>query len=356
MPHLPSKQRFGSRRATGRRTADPREIPLVIPFAQTRIKHPISVPFDAPSPEPAAVAGAEESFAHPVAAFPAHVRVANLSMILLACGMLLVGSLFMPGKQLASNWWHGLARNSAGGFVPALLGHWELLAGAIGLVLVPFLRAANRGRLALNLSLSVGFLLLIAVLEQHAIGAPLVIMPTLGLAMMAILNAILRARTLEPRVNCLRTWQIFAGMGSVVLWSLPTYEVFQDSAIQSILQTAGGNYLWWSFGVASTAGFCAGVLSVIDSGENFSPQRNRIARVFSSTAIVMMSLSGLVLCAQVAQISSVFQESARWFGVGLMWLDLVLTSCVLMAWSGLIERFGLVAVTRQGIPDHAAAY
>jgi hypothetical protein len=61
------------------------------------------------------------------------------------------------------------------------------------------------------------------------------------------------------------------------------------------------------------------------------------------------------MAARIGHVSAVVEQTSRWFGVGLVWLDLVINGCLLMAWSGLIERFGLVAANRQGITDHAAS-
>jgi len=347
--NIKMKQRADSSVIRGRRTSQI-DMPLMIPFAETRIAHPIQITFDTPQPE---VAAAEiAGFANPVAAFPMHVRLMNLGMILLACSMLLIGGLFMPGSQFATSWWHGHGAGSPAIIFPSLLNHWQIAAGIIGILVVPFLKTHNRGRLALALSLSLGALLIIALLEQKTVGVPLVLMPLFGLAAMVILNAVLRARTLETKVVCLKHWQLFAGLTSAAVWSLPAYESIHGFAMRAILQTAGGPYLTTAFASASMAGLLAGALSAVDGIDKYSPLRNITARFLSSAAIVVMGGCGLVLAARIGHVSAVMQETTRWFGVGLVWLDLVINGCLLMAWSGLIERFGLVAVNRQGLPSH----
>ena len=329
------------------------EMPLVIPFAETRIRHPIHVTFD--SPDPAADSAAMAEFENPVAAFPAHVRVLNLGMILLACAMLLVGGIFMPGSQYATNWWHASGSFSAGAIFPPLLNHWQIAVGLIGFLVIPFLKTEHRGRIALSLSLSLGALLLISLLEQRTVGVPLVLMPLLALVMMVLLNAVLRARTLDPNVRCLKHWQLFAGLGSASLWSLPAYSSLHSVAMRNVLLTVGGSYLVMAFAAASIAGLAAGLISALDGGDRFSPLRNMTARMLSTTAIVVMGGCGLVMAARIGHVSAVVEQTSRWFGVGLVWLDLVINGCLLMAWSGLIERFGLVAANRQGITEHAAS-
>ncbi len=333
----------------GRKTAEA-NVPLIIPFAQTRIAHPVNVTFDTPDCDIDAVEHAR--FANPIAAFPAHVRLMNLAMVLLAGAMLLVGGLFMPGNQFATSWWHVSGDGSAVSIFPSLLNHWQVVVGVVGILVIPFLKTQNRGRLALSLSLSLGALLIVSLLEQRTVGVPLVVMPLFGLAAMVILNAVLRARTLDPNVRCLRHWQLFAGLTSAALWSLPAYESIHGVAMRQVLQTAGGSWVTAAFAGASLMGCLAGLISALDGGDKYSPLRNITARFLSSSAIVVMGGCGLVLAAEIGHVSAIMSETTRWFGVGLVWLDLVINGCLLMAWSGLVERFGIVAANRQGLPEH----
>ena len=326
-------------------------MPLVIPFAETRIRQPVHVNFD--SPEPAGERPVTAEFVNPAVAFPAHVRALNFGMMVLACAMLLVGGIFMPGSQYASNWWHAYSTVSPAAIFPALLNHWQIAVGLIGFVVLPFLKTEHRGRLALSLSVSLGALLLISLLEQNTIGVAMIIMPVFGLVMMVILNAVLRARALEPNVQCLKHWQFVAGLGSVALWALPAYESIYGVAMRTVLMTAGGSHLIMAFSAASFAGLSAGLIGVLDSGDRFVSLRNMTARILSTAAIVVMGGCGLVMAVRVGHVSPVVQETPRWFGVGLVWLDLVVSGCLLMAWSGLIERFGLVATNRRGLPEHS---
>jgi hypothetical protein len=328
------------------------DAPLMIPFAETRIRHPIKVTFD--TPEPASDEITAAAFADPVATFPPHVRVLNFSMILLACAMLLVGGIFMPGSRYATNWWHSSGSFSSQSLFPALLNHWQIAVGLIGFLVVPFLKNEHRGRIALSLSVSLGALLLISLLEQRTIGVPLVLMPLFGLVMMVLLHAVLRARTLEPNVLCLKHWQLFAGLGTAALWSLPAYESFHGGVMHAVLMSVGGPILSLAFAAASISGAMAGIISTIDGGDRFSPIRNMTARILSAAAIVVMGGCGLVMAACIGHVSAVFEQTSRWFGVGLVWLDLVINGCLLMAWSGLVERFGMVAANRRDIPEHTA--
>ncbi len=325
-------------------------IPLIVPFAETRIAHPIKIGFDAP--EAASDAAVAASFANPVVDFPSHVRVINLGMVLTACAMLLVGGLFMPGGQFSTSWWHTSAGFSGTSIVPTLLNHWQLAVGVVGILVIPFLKTQHRGRLALSLGLSLSALLVVSLLEQQIVGVPLILLPFCGLAAMVTLNAVLRARTLAPDVRYLKHWQIFTGLASITLWLLPAYESIHGTVMRQILIASGGSYLTSAFIFASIAGVMAGVLGMVDGGDGYSPARNVTARFLSSAAIVVMGGCGLVLAAHIGHVSAVEHASTRWFGVGLVWLDLVINACILMAWSGLIERFGGVAAHRHGLPEH----
>ncbi|MGC8559344.1 MAG: hypothetical protein ACP5O1_01545 [Phycisphaerae bacterium] len=322
-------------------------------FAETHIRHPIHVMFD--SPEAVAAVATTETFSNPVVAFPPHVRVFNLGMILLGCAMLLIGAIFMPGSQYTSSWWHTSDQFSPASIIPTLLTHWQIAVGLIAPVIVPFLTTERRGRIALSLSLSLGVLLLISLLEQQTIGVTLVLMPLLGMVMMVLLNAVLRARTLAPETPCLKHWQLFAGLGTAALWALPAYESIYSFAMRNILMTVGGKGLVLAFSAASLTGLLAGLISAIDGGEAFSKVRNSTARLCSSAAIVVMGGCGLLMAISMGHVSGAYQGNARWYGVGMVWLDMLINGCLLMAWAGLVERFGLVAANRQDIPHHAAS-
>ncbi len=329
------------------------QMPLMMSFAETHIRHPIHVMFD--SPEAVAAVATTETFSNPVVAFPPHVRVFNLGMILLGCAMLLIGAIFMPGSQYTSSWWHTSDDFSPASVIPTLLTHWQIAVGLIAPIVVPFLTTERRGRISLSLSVSLGVLLLISLLQQHTIGVTLVLMPFFGMVMMVLLNAVLRARTLAPEAACLKHWQLFTGLGAAALWALPAYESIYSFAMRNILMTVGGKGLVLAFSAASLTGLLAGLISAIDGGEVFSKIRNSTARLCSASAIVVMGGCGLLMAISMGHVSGAYQGDTRWFGVGLVWLDLVINGCLLMAWSGLIERFGLVAANRQGITDHAAS-
>lgn len=326
------------------------QMPLMIPFAQTRIAHPVKVTFEPPDSEIEPVEHGE--FANPVAAFPSHVRLMNLGMVLLAGAMILMGALYMPGKQFATSWWHDSGGGTAAFILPSLLNHWQIVVGVVGILVVPLLKTQNRGRLALGLSVSLGVLLILSILDQRTVGISMVMLPLLGLTAMVILNAVLRARTLDPTIQCLKHWQLFAGLASAAIWSLPAYLSIHGGVMRQMLQTAGGPWVTAAFAGASLSGLAAGLLSTIDSGDKYSPLRNITTRFLSSFAIVVMGGCGLVLAVRLGQVSVVMHETERWFGAGLVWLALVINGCLLMAWSGLVERFGGVAVNRQGLPDH----
>ena len=276
---------------------------------------------------------------------PRVISWGNLTLAEAGCLLLLAATFYMPIQGAAANWWTNLKIGSPVYNLPVLLRNWQVLSAMIGMILLPFLRPGTRAKLVFGISLSVLGLMTLAILCQYRVGFSLVFLPTLGLLSLAALYAVLRARTLNPQAAFLQRWQTMTASAAVVLWSLPALGSFFDNGIRNIFSVAGAYSPWLSltFSLGATAAAVAAALALGETKDHFHPRLNCAARAMAGGAMLMLVGAGFAV---VSMVSEAFFPSlgAGWFGVGTMWLFLLVIACMMLFGSGMVQQFGLLAL------------
>ncbi len=275
---------------------------------------------------------------------PKAVAWSNLLAAQAACLLLLAATFFMPHQAGTSGWWSGLKAGSLAFAMPGTLKIFEISAGLFGFVVIPFLRGEERGRLMLSIGLGVTLLLTAAMLEQNLIGIYLVVLPIAGLLSLAALYAILQARTLSPHWENLGMWQLVASLGVIVMWVLPSLQSASDPFFGQIFASMGGVMFRGVFAFGGLCALLSGVVAVAESQGKFSLGLNRIARVLTGTAFVAISAVGAAAALSVSQVLAGPAMTKGWFGVGVIWLFLLITASVILIGAGLTQQFCRAAI------------
>ena len=273
------------------------------------------------------------------AAMPKWVSWSSVIAAQVACVLLLAATFFMPHQVGETGWWTGLKAGSLASALPGALKFVEIAGAIAGLILIPLFRGDARGRFMLNISASLTILLILAMLQQNLIGINLVLLPIAGLLSLAALSAILQARTLAPKSESLSTWQFMFSIAAIVMWVLPSLESVTDPAFAQIFNAMGGSLLCDVFAAGGICALLAGVLALSDSQGKFSLTINRITRALTFVAFLLISSVGFVSALSISHVMAGPAMTKGWFGVGVMWLFLLITACVILTWAGLTHQF-----------------
>ncbi|MGC8625582.1 MAG: hypothetical protein ACP5VQ_10010 [Phycisphaerae bacterium] len=337
--------------ATPEKVRSPMEIPPTVKMTENKdapaIKNitvnfaePVSAAGQAVPPVPPMGGSAALSIAMP--------KVVSWTSVLAsqaACLLLLGAIFFMPHQLGESGWWTGLKAGSLASALPGALKFVEIVSAIAGFILIPLFRGDSRGRLMLNISASLIILLILAMLQQHLIGINLVLLPIVGLLALAALSAVLQARTLDPQSEVLQTWQMLFSIAVIVMWVLPSVESVSDPAFAQILNTLGGPILRDIFTLGGIGALLAGVMAISESQGTFSVVGNRVIRGLILAAFLIVSAVGLVAALSISHVLAGPAMTKGWFGVGVMWLFMLMTACVVLTWAGLTHQFCRKAIT-----------
>ncbi len=294
------------------------------------------------------------------AAMPKWVSWSSVIAAQAACVLLLAATFFMPHQVGETGWWTGLKAGSLASALPGALKFTEIAGAIAGLILIPLFRGDARGRFMLNISASLTILLILAMLQQNLIGINLVLLPIAGLLSLAALSAILQARTLAPKSESLGTWQFMFSVAAIVMWVLPALESVTDPDFAQIFNSLGGSVLRDLFAAGAICALLAGVVAISESQGKFSLVINRITRAMTFIAFSLISSVGFVTALSISHVMAGPGMTKGWFGVGVMWLFLLITACVILTWAGLTHQFTRKAISGDnqpvtGLPSAAAA-
>ncbi len=281
-------------------------------------------------------------------AMPKAVSWASVLASQAACLLLLGAIFFMPHQFGESGWWSGLKTGSLASVLPGALKFLEIIGAIGGFILIPLFSGDSRGRMMLNISASLTILLILAMLQQHLIGVNLVLLPIAGLLSLAALSAVLQARTLAPQSEVLRTWQMLFSVAVIVMWVLPSVESISDPAFAQIFKAMGGSFLLSTFTFGGIASLLAGVAAIAESQGTFSLAGNRVIRGLILTAFLLISTVGLTTALSISHVLAGPALTKGWFGVGVMWLFMLMTACVILTWAGLTYQFCRKAIAGDG--------
>lgn len=280
----------------------------------------------------------------PAMSIPRWVSWSSVLAAQAACLLLLGAIFFMPHAVGETGWWTDLKAGSLAGALPGALKFVEIVGSIVGLILIPLFRGDARGRFMLNVSASLTILLILAMLQQNLIGINLVVLPIAGLLSLAALSAVLHSRTLATKSESLGIWQFLFSLAVIVMWILPSIQAASDPTFAEIFVSMGGPILRGIFVLGGVCALLAGVVAIAESQGKFSLLINRIARGLTLMAFLLISFVGLATALSISHVMAGPAMTKGWFGVGVMWLFMLITACVMLTWAGLTHQFCRKAV------------
>lgn len=272
----------------------------------------------------------------------------NFSLVLgeIGCLMLVAALWFLPAPTTSGLWTHSArALSQLSPTLPNFLRAIELIGGLAGLVLIPLMPAARRGKYQLRFGLFMLAMLGVALLQQYQIGFYLVFLPTLGLLSVMIADAIVRVRPSQGGSVSLRRWQLAAGCVTTAVWLVPAYAAITGSHYAGIFAVAHGGRLQTMFRVGCIAGEAVGLLTLMGCAVQFTGILKNVTRVLSVGAVMLAFAVGFLMS---TAISGVLRGDRGWFGIELLWLLFLVVGSLLLVWGGFALRLSVFAADNRG--------
>ena len=264
----------------------------------------------------------------------------------IGCLMLVAALWFLPAPTTSGLWTHSArALQQLSPTLPNFLRAIELIGGLAGLVLIPLMPAARRGKYQLRFGLFMLALLGIALLQQYQIGFYLVFLPTLGLLSVMIADAIVRVRPSQGGSASLRRWQLAAGCVTTAVWLVPAYAALTGSHFAGLFAVAHGGRLQTMFRVGCIAGEAVGLLTLLGCAVQFTGMIKNVTRVLSVSAVMLAFAVGFLMS---TAISGVLRGDRGWFGIELVWLLFLVVGSLLLVWGGFALRLSVFAADNRG--------
>ncbi|MGC8553765.1 MAG: hypothetical protein ACP5O7_13020 [Phycisphaerae bacterium] len=264
----------------------------------------------------------------------------------IGCLMLVAALWFLPAPTTSGLWTHSArALQQLSPTLPNFLRAIELIGGLAGLVLIPLMPAARRGKYQLRFGLFMLALLGIALLQQYQIGFYLVFLPTLGLLSVMIADAIVRVRPSQGGSASLRRWQLAAGCVTTAVWLVPAYAAITGSHFAGLFAVAHGGRLQTMFRVGCIAGEAVGLLTLLGCAVQFTGMIKNVTRVLSVSAVMLAFAVGFLMS---TAISGVLRGDRGWFGIELVWLLFLVVGSLLLVWGGFALRLSVFAADNRG--------
>ncbi len=264
----------------------------------------------------------------------------------IGCLMLVAALWFLPAPTTSGLWTHSArALQQLSPTLPNFLRAIELVGGLAGLVLIPLMPAARRGKYQLRFGLFMLVLLGIALLQQYQIGFYLVFLPTLGLLSVMIADAIVRVRPSQGGSASLRRWQLAAGCVTTAVWLVPAYAAITGSHFAGLFAVAHGGRLQTMFRVGCIAGEAVGLLTLLGCAVQFTGMIKNVTRVLSVSAVMLAFAVGFLMS---TAISGVLRGDRGWFGIELVWLLFLVVGSLLLVWGGFALRLSVFAADNRG--------
>jgi hypothetical protein len=224
--------------------------------------------------------------------------------------------------------------------LPAMLQMAEFVAGGAGLILIPLLAGARRGRMLLNVGFGLMGLLVLSLLSRYSMGFNLVFMPMLALLSLVFFDSIARFSHVLPQEPHLARWRLATACLVAGVWLLPALESLRGGNVLLGVRLPDGSLMAHLLTVGCIAGEMAGLLGLIAYAIPRSKILMQLARLMGVVAMMSCSLVALVATLTV---SGVLRGDMHWFGVELVWIILLVFGSLMLVWSGMMQRLAVHA-------------
>ncbi len=267
-------------------------------------------------------------------------EAACIAVAELGCVALLGGLYFLPHGIGHSEFMGQVKAGGSLASLPAMLQMAEFVAGGAGLILIPLLAGARRGRMLLNVGFGLMGLLVLSLLSRYSMGFNLVFMPMLALLSLVFFDSIARFSHVLPQEPHLARWRLATACLVAGVWLLPALESLRGGNVLLGVRLPDGSLMAHLLTVGCIAGEMAGLLGLIAYAIPRSKILMQLARLMGVVAMMSCSLVALVATLTV---SGVLRGDMHWFGVELVWIILLVFGSLMLVWSGMMQRLTVQA-------------
>ena len=278
------------------------------------------------------------------------VEAACIGVAELGCVALLSGLYFLPKGIGHSEFMNSVKTGGSLASIPGMLQMAEFVAGGAGLILIPLMAGARRGKVLLNVGFGLMGLLILALLSQYSMGFNLVFMPMLALLSLVFFDTIARFVHVLPQEPNLARWRLATACLVTGVWLLPALASLRGANALLGVRLPDGSFMEHLLTAGCIAGELAGLLGLIACAIPKSKFTLQLARLMGVVAMMSCSLVALVATLTV---SGVLRGDMHWFGVELVWIILLVFGCLMLVWSGMMQR--LAVKVQDSIQESPAA-
>ncbi len=268
------------------------------------------------------------------------VEAACIGVAELGCMALLGGLYFLPKGIGHSEFMNSVKAGGSLASIPGMLQMAEFVAGGAGLILIPLMASARRGRVLLNVGFGLMGLLILSLLSQYSMGFNLVFMPMLALLSLVFFDTIARFSNVLRQEPNLARWRLATSCLVTGVWLLPALESLRGANALLGVRLPDGSFMGHLLTVGCIAGEVAGLLGLFAYAVPKSKIALPLARLMGVVAMMSCSLVALVATLTV---SGVLRGDMHWFGVELVWIILLVFGCLMLVWSGMMQRLAVHA-------------
>ena len=268
------------------------------------------------------------------------VEAACIGVAELGCMALLGGLYFLPKGIGHSEFMQQVKTGGSLASIPGMLQMAEFVAGGAGLVLIPLMTGARRGRLLLNVGFGLMGLLILSLLSQYSMGFNLVFMPMLALLSLVFFDTIARFSHVLPQDANVARWRLATACLVTGVWLLPALAVLRGTNVLVGVRLPDGSVMGHLLIAGCIAGEAAGLLGLLGCANPKSKITLQLARLMGVVAMMSCSLVAMVATLTV---SGVLRGDMHWFGVELVWIILLVFGCLMLVWSGMMQRLAVKA-------------
>ncbi len=210
-----------------------------------------------------------------------------------------------------------------------------LVCGALGMLFIPVLGKAARGRWLWIFAVAMFVLVLLMTGEWQG---PL--LAIVGYAAMAgfslvTLDAVTAVRPAAEGAEKFIKLQLVAGGLVMVLWFMPMMLTNHSAVLHDWIGQNWHGWLYPAARIGPVAAELAGLAAVLGGLGTYRSLVNTTARLLATLGLACAMAVSLVILLRTANLPV---GPANWDGLEFLWVFLLLTGCMLLYWAGVTQR------------------
>lgn len=221
----------------------------------------------------------------------------------------------------------------------------ELVLGILATLTLPFFSRRKRGTLMVTLGLAVLVMVFFLSRQQGALMVILTCYPAAALLALVSLDALTGIRPAAAESECFNTRLLVLGSAVMILWFLPTLELFTCRTVDTLVATQQSPWVHLLLVAAMVGALCAGIIALTGYFSRFNRWVNITGRLCGTLALTVTMVMGL-WCAM--RDSELIGRDQQWMRPELLWIFMLISAALLLVWSGLTQKFILAAASERG--------